>query len=170
MERSDAPRPLVSDGAAFAVHTASEAGQLPREVAEGLARLATAVSQVRGATPPGVIGLRFGHRVIVAPARDPEAATDIVDVDVARRTVLSVGGRDPGGAGALLAQILLLRREAMVGYLEPHADVWPTLEVLEGILPRLRDAPHTRADDLATVVLGRQAEQIETGLRLLGTD
>lgn len=165
----------VPDPGTFEILKAAESGSLPEEVQRGLQDLADAIAGALGDEPSGVVGLRFGRRVIVAPADKPTDAVDIADVDLARKIILTVGGRDPGPSGSLLAQVLFQRTDAVVGYAEAQDLPGPTMDAMKQILVPLQASPATRTQGVGTVALGKQPSDLGASLKQLddeddGTD
>lgn len=157
----------VPDPDRFEILKAAEAGSLPEEIRRGLEDLSEAVTPVLGDDPGGVVGMRYGRRIIVAPVDDPDNAVDIADVDMARRIILTVGGRDPGPAGSLLAQILFQRTDAVVGYAEADDIPGPTMDALKQILVPLQANPAAQAPGAGTVALGKQPSDLGASLKQL---
>lgn len=157
-------------GTGFTVLSAADPGPIPEEVALALERAAEAVEGVVGKEPPGVVAVRFGRRTIVAPAASPGEAVDVADIDLPRRIVLTVGGLDPGPEGTLACQLLLLRSEALVAYVAAKGVAGPTMEVLEAVLPALRDTPGEDIDEVGRVVLASTAEELSATLVRLAKD
>lgn len=155
------------DHDAFRTLKAAEGGELPEEVQRSLDDLVDAVAPVLGDGASGVVGLRFGRRVIVAPVDSPEDAVDIADVDLARRVILTVGGKDPGSSGSLLAQVLFQRTDAVVGYAEADEIPGPSLDVMQKVLVPLQASPAARAKGAGTVAVGKQASEIGASLQEL---
>ncbi len=160
----------VPDPDRFEILKAAESGKLPEEVQRGLEDLSDAVTPVLGGDSRGVVGLRYGRRVIVAPVDDPSDAVDIADVDLARKVILSVGGRDPGPSGSLLAQVLFQRTDAVVGYAEADEIPGPTMDAMKQVLVPLQSNPATRAAGAGTVALGKQPSDLGASLKQLGED
>ncbi|MDX1611570.1 MAG: hypothetical protein R3185_04315, partial [Candidatus Thermoplasmatota archaeon] len=76
----------------FTILKAAEAGRLPEELQDSLEDLAEAVASVQQ-DPKGVVGMRYGRRIVVAPVDDPDQAVDVADVDLARHVILTLGGK-----------------------------------------------------------------------------
>lgn len=160
----------VPDPNRFTILKAAESGSLPEEVQRGLTELSEAVTPALGQDPSGVVGLRFGRRIIVAPVGQTEDAVDIADVDMARKVILTVGGKDPGPSGSLLAQVLFNRHDAVVGYAKAQEIPGPTLDAMKSVLVPLQRAPVARAQGVGTVAVGKQAGELGNALHGLSED
>lgn len=160
----------VPDPDRFEILKAAESGKLPEEVQRGLEDLSKAVTPVLGDDPKGAVGLRYGRRIIVASAGDPSDPVDIVDVDLARKVILTVGGRDPGPSGSLLAQVLFQRTDAVVGYAKADDLPGPTMDAMKQLLVPLQANPATQAPGAGTVALGKQASELGASLKTLDED
>lgn len=147
----------------FEVLWAAEPGPIPDDVAQDLRELGDAVTACME-EGDGVVGTRFGHRVIVAPADAPQDAVDIADVDIPRRIVLTMGARDPTPEGALLAQILRLRQDVVHGFVKAPDVDGPSMDVLQKILPTLRGATGVHVHNVGHIALGRHPREVQGAL------
>jgi hypothetical protein len=159
-----APHPAGDrDPGGFEVHWAAEPGPIPESVSRDLRELAETVGGVLG-EGEGMVGTRFGRRVVVAPANAPDEAVDVADVDPTRSLVLTMGGKDPTPEGALLAKVLRLREDVRVGYARAPEVDGPTMGVLSRLLPALRGATGTHLPGLGRVALGRRPREVAAAL------
>lgn len=150
------PTPTMDeDPDRFTVMSAAKPGPLPAEVERELRQLAEAIGSVMP-EPEGMIGTRFGRRVVVAPVDDPSNAVDIADVDMARHLVLTFGGEDPTPEGSLLAQVLFQRRELSHGYVQAPEVKAPTFSLMQRVLPSLRGAGAVQIDGVGTLAVGHR--------------
>lgn len=150
----------------FEVHWAAEPGPVPESVSRDLRELAEAVGPVVDEAE-GVIGTRFGRRVVVAPVNAPDDPVDIADVDPSRDMVLTMGGEDPTPQGALLAQVLRLREDARVGFARAPEIEGPSLDVLTRLLPALRGGTGAHVPGVGQVALGRHPQEVRGAVESL---
>lgn len=165
MERPDiAPHPATGeDPDEFEVLWAAEPGPIPEDVARDLREISHAIEPVLEASD-GVIGTRFGHRVVVAPAGSPQDAVDIADVDISRNIVLTMGAKDPTPEGALLAQVLRAREDIVYGYVSASDVEGPSMDVLQKVLPALRGATGAYVEAVGRFALGRHPREVQGAL------
>lgn len=142
---------------------AAEPGPLPDDVAQDMRELADALDpSVKGSK--GIIGTRFGRRVIVAPLHAPEDTVDIAIVDASRNLALTMGGKDPTPAGALLAQILEVRSDVVYGFVKAPDIDGLTLSLLQQTLPALRGATSAYLPAVGHIALGRRPQEVQGAL------
>ncbi len=142
---------------------AAEPGPLPDDVTQDMRQLADALEpHVDG--DGGMIGTRFGRRVIVAPLNAPEDTVDIAIVDASRNLVLTMGGEDPTPEGALLAQILEVRSDVAYGFVEAPELNGLTMSVLQQTLPALRGATSAYLPSLGHIALGKRPQEVTGAL------
>lgn len=159
------PEPTMDrDPDAFQTMSAAQSGPLPADVERELRRLAEALGAVLE-DDEGVVGTRFGRRVIVAPVDNPTDAVDVADVDLPRKLILTLGGEEPTPAGALLAQVLFQRREMDLGYARAPDIDGPTLPVLQQVLPALRGPRAVDLDGVGEVALGHRPAGVAGAVR-----
>lgn len=165
MERPDiAPHPATGeDPDKYEVLWAAEPGPIPDDVARDLRDIADAIDPVLEESD-GMIGTRFGHRVIVAPAGSPQDAVDIADVDISRNIVLTMGAKDPTPEGALLAQVLRAREDVVYGYASAPDIEGPSMGVLQKVLPALQGATGAAVHGLGRIALGRHPREVRGAL------
>lgn len=166
-EGASAPPSAVDRAGEFTILPAADGGQIPESVARELRELSDAVKSVSAATEDAVVGTRFGRRIIVAPVDNPGEAVDIADVDIPRAMILTIGAKNPGPAGALLAQIMLVRTEMVCGYATAPDTEGPVMSELQRLLPALRGEGACRVDELGTVALGRRPVEVAGALEAL---
>ncbi len=155
-----------SDTDGFEVHWAAEPGPIPEDVARDLREISEAVEPVVEGND-GMIGVRFGRRVIVAAVGAPDEAVDIADVDLAGDLVLTRGAKDPTPAGLLLAQVLTLRNDVVVGFARAPEIEGPSMGVLSRLMPALRGANAADLEDVGRVALGRHPQEVRGSLESL---
>lgn len=142
---------------------AAEPGPLPDDVAQDMRELADAL-EPRLEGSEGMIGTRFGRRVIVAPLRAPEDTVDIAIVDASRNLALTMGGKDPTPEGALLAQILEVRSDVVYGFVEAPELEGINMQVLQQTLPALRGATSAFLPSVGRIALGRRPQEVQGAL------
>jgi hypothetical protein len=159
------PEPVMDrDPAEFTIMTAAKPGPLPPDVERELRQLSKAIQPVLDDDDEGRIATRFGRRAIVAPVDQPTEAVEVADVDVPRSMVLTMGGKDPGATGSLLAQVLFQRTDVTVGYAQAPDIVGPTVANLQKLLPALRGPRASKVEGVGTVALGHRPAEVRSAI------
>lgn len=162
------PHPAADrDPDGFEVLWAAEPGPLPEDVSRDLRDIADTIEPVLGDDDDGVIGTRFGQRSIVAPAGSPSDAVDVADVDVPRSLVLTMGGKDPTPAGALLARVLAFRNDILYGYAHAPDIDGPSMDVLQKIMPILGGGTVAEVEGVGVIALGRTPNEVRGGIEAI---
>lgn len=162
-----APHPASQEDLdGFEVLWAAEPGPIPEDVARDLRELSDAVKPVAEGSD-GIVGTRFGRRVVVAPVNAPDEAVDIADVDPSRSIVLTMGAKDPTPQGALLAQVLTLRTDVLYGFANAPDIEGPTLDVLQQLLPALQGSGGAEVEGIGRVAVGRHPQEVRGAVESL---
>jgi len=156
------PKPVMDrDPDEFTVMSAAKDGPLPPDVERDLRELADELEPI---VDEGYVATRFGGRVIVAEISSPTDAVDVADIDIPRSIVLTLGGKDPGETGSLLAQVLFQRTDVTFGYAKAPEIKGPTVSNLRQLLPALRGPRAATVDGVGTVAVGHRPGEVRSAV------